>query len=408
MDYVIIGNSAGAVGCIEGIRSVDKAGKITLIASEPYHTYSRPLISYLLEGKTDLERMKYRPDSYYEAMGVQARLGVKASAIQPQEHRVLLETGEEIPYDKLLVATGSVPLVPPMEGLETVEKQFTFLSLDDAKALEAALTPESRVFLVGAGLIGLKCAEGIARRVKSVEVADLADQVLPSILDREGAVRVQSYLESQGLTFYLGDTATKFAGNTAFLKSGKTLDFDALVLAVGVRPNVSLVKDAGGKVNRGIVTDGSGLTSLPDVYAAGDCCESWDITSGESRVLALLPNAYLQGECAGRSMAGEDAHFTNAIPMNAIGFFGLHLITAGSYLGQKLAAGDENSYKAFFVEDGFLKGFILVGNCLENAGVYTSLIRERVPLDTVDFDLLREHPQFMAFAPSKRREMFGR
>ena len=408
MDYVIIGNSAGAVGCIEGIRSVDKAGKITLIASEPYHAYSRPLISYLLEGKTDLERMKYRPDSYYEAMGVQARLGVKASAIQPQEHRVLLETGEEIPYDKLLVATGSVPLVPPMEGLETVEKQFTFLSLDDAKALEAALTPESRVFLVGAGLIGLKCAEGIARRVKSVEVADLADQVLPSILDREGAVRVQSYLESQGLTFYLGDTATKFAGNTAFLKSGKTLDFDALVLAVGVRPNVSLVKDAGGKVNRGIVTDGSGLTSLPDVYAAGDCCESWDITSGESRVLALLPNAYLQGECAGRSMAGEDAHFTNAIPMNAIGFFGLHLITAGSYLGQKLAAGDENSYKAFFVEDGFLKGFILVGNCLENAGVYTSLIRERVPLDTVDFDLLREHPQFMAFAPSKRREMFGR
>ena len=211
MDYVIIGNSAGAVGCIEGIRSVDKAGKITLIASEPYHTYSRPLISYLLEGKTDLERMKYRPDSYYEAMGVQARLGVKASAIQPQEHRVLLETGEEIPYDKLLVATGSVPLVPSMEGLEIVEKQFTFLSLDDAKALEAALTPESRVFLVGAGLIGLKCAEGIARRVKSVEVADLADQVLPSILDRESAVRVQSYLESQGLTFYLGDTAAKFA-----------------------------------------------------------------------------------------------------------------------------------------------------------------------------------------------------
>ncbi len=192
MDYVIIGNSAGAVGCVEGIRSVDKAGKITLIASEPYHAYSRPLISYLLEGKTDLERMKYRPDSYYEAMGVQARLGVKVSAIQPQEHRVLLETGEEIPYDKLLVATGSVPFVPPMEGLETVEKQFTFLSLDDAKALEAALTPESRVFLVGAGLIGLKCAEGIARRVKSVEVADLADQVLPSILDRESAVRCRS------------------------------------------------------------------------------------------------------------------------------------------------------------------------------------------------------------------------
>lgn len=105
----------------------------------------------------------------------------------------------------------------------------------------------------------------------------------------------------------------------------------------GSRPNGSLVREAGGKVDRGILTDDAGLTSLPDVYAAGDCCESYDITSGERRVLALLPNAYLQGECAGKNMAGESFHFTNAVPMNAIGFFGLHLITAGSYRGEKLA-----------------------------------------------------------------------
>ena len=107
-------------------------------------------------------------------------------------------------------------------------------------------------------------------------------------------------------------------------------------------------------------------------------------------------------------MAGEEAHFTNAVPMNAIGFFGLHLITAGSYRGERLVTEDENSYKVFFVEDGLLKGYILIGECLENAGVYTSLIRERTPLDTVDFELLREKPQFMAFSQAKRREMFGR
>jgi len=219
---------------------------------------------------------------------------------------------------------------------------------------------------------------------------------------------VQAYLEEQGLTFHLGDTAVKFQGSTAHLKSGGTVDFDVLVLAVGVRPNGSLVREAGGKVDRGILTDDTGLTSLPDVYAAGDCCESYDITSGERRVLALLPNAYLQGECAGKNMAGESFRFTNAVPMNAIGFFGLHLITAGSYRGEKLAAQDGDNYKAFFVENGLLKGFILIGDCLENAGVYTALIRERTPLSTVDFDLLREKPQFMAFSASKRRELFGR
>lgn len=408
MDYVLIGNSAAAIGCVEGIRQVDKTGKITVIASEKYHTYSRPLISYLLEGKTDQERMKYRPDSYYQELGVETQLGQKAISLQPEEHVVVLESGEKVPYGKLLVATGSTPFVPPMEGLETVDQKFTFLSLDDAKALESALTPETRVFIVGAGLIGLKCAEGIAHRVASIQVADLADRVLPSILDEAGAQRVQAVLEHQGMEFFLGDSVAKFQGNTAMLKSGKKVEFDVLVLAVGVRANVELVKDAGGEVNRGIVTDDSGLTSLPDVYAAGDCCESLDITSGEHRVLALLPNAYLQGECAGKNMAGEETHFTNAVPMNAIGFFDLHLITAGSYRGEKLVTEDKGSYKVFFVEDGLLKGFILVGDCLENAGVYTALIREQVPLDTVDFDLLREKPQFMAFSQEKRRQMFGR
>ena len=407
MGYVIIGNSAAAIGCVEGIRSVDKTGGITLLSRERFHTYSRPLISYLLEGKTDLERMKYRPDSFYQDMGVDARLGVAVTAIRPREHKVVCATGEEIPYDKLLVATGSAPFVPAIQGLEEVERKFTFLSLEDAQALEAALTPESRVFILGAGLIGLKCAEGIAKRVKSVDIADLAPQVLSSILDETAARRVQAHLERQGLRFHLGDTAVRFEQGRAFLKSGGTVDFDILVAAVGVRPNVALVQEAGGQVRKGIVTDDTDLTTLPDVYAAGDCCESADLTTGEHRVLALLPNAYLQGECAGKNMAGSPARFDQAVAMNAMGLFGLHLITAGSYRGEALVQEDGGDYKAFFVEDGLLKGYILVGDCLENAGVYTALIRERTPLSAVDFGLLRQHPRFAAFSRERRREMFG-
>ena len=120
MKYVIIGNSAAAVGCIEGIRQIDRESPITLIASEPHHTYSRPLISYLLCGRTDEERMKYRPDSFYEGNGVQALLGQTVTAIDPEKKTVSLSDGEQISYDKLMVATGSRPFVPPIDGLDQV------------------------------------------------------------------------------------------------------------------------------------------------------------------------------------------------------------------------------------------------------------------------------------------------
>lgn len=406
-EYVIIGNSTAAVGCVEGIRSVDKAGEIVLVAAEPHHTYGRPLISYLLEGKTDRKRMQYRPDDFYEKNGVTAKLGVKATALRVKEKTVTLENGEEIPYGKLLVATGSSPLVPPMQGIETVDRCFTFMTLDDADALAAAVVPDSRVLIVGAGLIGLKCAEGLFGRAGEITVVDLADRVLPSILDETGSEIVRAHLEKQGLRFFLGDTVASFDGNHASLKSGAALDFDVLVVAVGVRPATSLVAEAGGAVRRGVVTDSTGKTTLPDVYAAGDCAESFDISSGENRVLALLPNAYLQGECAGVNMAGGEKSFENAVPMNAIGFMGLHILTAGAYTGDTYTHRDGENYKILFHKDNQLKGFIQIGD-VARAGIYTALIRSRTPLDTIDFDLICEKPQLMAFTSGARRELLSK
>ena len=407
MRYVIIGNSAAAVGCIEAIREVDTSGEITVIASEPYHTYSRPLISYLLLGKTDTERMKYRPDNFYTANNCKTLFGRTAAAIDSETKEVILENGEKVPYDRLLVATGSRPFIPPMEGIDTVDAKFTFMSLDDAKALEKGLTQDTRVLIVGAGLIGLKCAEGIMDRVGSITVVDLADQVLPSILNREASEMVQAHLENLGLSFILGDSVKAFDRNQAELKSGRRLAFDVLVLAVGVRPNMELIQAAGGKVARGIVTDLSCRTSLPDVYAAGDCSESYDMTTGQNRVLALLPNAYMQGACAGANMAGVEKKYDTAIPMNAIGFAGLHILTAGAYNGEKHVLQDEKNYKALFCKDNLLRGFILIGD-VARAGIYTALIRNQVPLDTIDFELVMEKPQLMAFTKAARTEMMAR
>lgn len=129
-------------------------------------------------------------------------------------------------------------------------------------------------------------------------MVDLAPQILNSILDAEGASRVQAHLEKYGIHFILGDSAASVSGGEAHLSSGGRVAFDILVIAVGVRPNTELLEAAGAKVNRGVVVDENGATSLPDIYAAGDCAQSFDHLRQDHRVLALLPNAYMQGESA--------------------------------------------------------------------------------------------------------------
>lgn len=407
MKYVIIGNSAAAVGCIEGIRLEDKQGEIVVISSEPHHTYARPLISYLLLGKTDENRMKYRPDDFYKTNGCTTIFGATVEKIDADTKNVVLTDGTQVSYDQLLVATGSRSFVPPIGGLDTVQKKFNFMTLDDAKALDSAINSDSRVLIMGAGLIGLKCAEGILHKVKSLTVVDLADHILPSILDKDGSAMVQSHLEKLGVSFILGDAVSEFSGNTATLKSGSKVDFDVLVIAVGVRPNTNLISDIGGNVGRGIIIDDCCRTSVKDIFAAGDCTESYDISCDQSRILAILPNAYMQGICAGKTMTGHEQKFENAIPMNAIGFLGLHVLTAGSYDGEVYTDIKDGTYKKLFYKDDLLKGFIIIGD-VSRAGIYTSLIRNKTPLSSVDFELIKEKPQLMAFSKSERKKMLAK
>ena len=405
-NYVIIGNGAAAVGCIEGIRSADKEGAITVVSKEPHHVYSRPLISYYLEKKTDPERMKYRGDDFYKENGCRVLSGETAVKIDAAAKTVTTDKGNVIAYDSLCVAAGSSPFVPPFEGLESVENKFSFMTLDDALSLEKAVSKDTRVLIVGAGLIGLKCAEGLHGSVKSITVCDLADRVLSSILDTECASIIQKHLENSGIRFMLSDSAVRFTKDTAYMKSGAEVPFDVLVLAVGVRANISHVKEAGGATDRGILVEDTMQTSLCNVYAAGDCAQGNDVSLGAKRVLAIMPNAYMQGHTAGANMAGGNEAFDNAIPMNSIGFFGLHIMTAGTYEGEMTEEKGEGVLKRFFVKDGLLKGFIIIGGT-ERAGIYTSLIREKTPLSEIDFDLSKKVATFAVFSRETRRKKFG-
>ena len=349
--------------------------------------------------------MKYRSDSFYDENCCDIIYKTVVTSLDPEKKCVYLNTGKKLSYEKLLVAAGSSPFVPPMTGLENVEKKFSFACLDDALALESELKRSSRVLIIGAGLIGLKCAEGILNRVSSVTVVDLAPRVLSSILDEEASAVVQTHLEEKGLRFILGDSVAEFSGGRAVLKSGTTLGFDILVTAVGVRANSSLVKDAGGDCGRGVSIDERCQTSLPGVYAAGDCAEGADLVTGEHRVLALLPNAYMQGHCAGVNMAGGEEAFNTAMAMNSMGLFGLHMMTAGSYEGDCYVS-REGGLKKLFYKDNRLVGFIVIGDT-SSVGIYTSLIRNKTPLDSIDFELICEKPTLMAFSKEKRAELLG-
>ena len=209
----------------------------------------------------------------------------------------------------------------------------------------------------------------------------------------------------------MGDSVNSFHGNTAVMQSSRQVEFDILVTAVGVRPNISLIADIGGEVNRGVVVNTKMQTSIPDVFAAGDCSEGYDLSIGKNRVLALLPNAYIGGFTAGVNMADGNNYFDNAIPMNSIGFMGLHIMTAGSYATEKdggtvYSKMFSDSAKKFFVKEGKLKGYILIGDIL-GGGIYTSLIREKTPLDTLDFDSLTENASLFAFPSETRRKELG-
>jgi len=400
MLYTIIGNSTAAIGAVEGIRSVDQTSPITIISNETHYNYSRPLISYLVAGKVNQEQMRYRDDGFYAENNVTLLQGVSATGIDVQIRQVVLSDGQRIDYDRLLVATGARASVIDYPGLDRVKNRINFNTMDDALKLMEVITPDSKILVTGTGLIGLKCVEGVFKRVAQVDVVGRSQQILRSILDEQGAAIVQKHLENQGVQFHLGKNIVGFNNNEALLDDGTTIGFDILVQASGVTPNTELLSSIA-QIGNGIIINERSETSYPFIYAAGDCTESLDISSNSMKVMALLPNAYNQGYSAGVNMAGAEYSFTAAMPMNSITLFSLPVATAGSSASQSKIYEVDKIYRRLFYDDNRMTGFIMVGD-IENAGIYTALIREKTPLSSIDFELVCQHPSLLAFTRQER------
>lgn len=401
--YVLIGGSIATEGAIEGILSVTKNADITVICGEKRPLYSRPLISYVLEKKTQDEGLYFRGKDYYEKKGVKVVYAV-ADKIDP-EKKVVRADGKEYPYDELLVATGSKPFVPPIKGLESVSKKHTFYTMEDMLGLRADLEKGGKVLIVGAGLIGMKCAEGVKTYTDDIVIADMAPRPLPTATTPEAGAIVQERLSSI-IDFRLNAALDRFEGNKAVFASGEEVAFDILVLALGVRPEVALLKEIGAEVNRGVIVNERMQTNLPHVYAAGDLVESYEAVSGGKRLLQLFPSAYLGGKIAGRNMAGEETAFTTDVPMNATNLFGIRITSAGLFVGEKTEVTVGEDYRALYTEDGVIKGFILIGDSAR-AGILTDFIRKKRSIAGIDVTKLLTDRDLSLYPAEERKAALG-
>lgn len=404
MKYVIIGASAAGLAAAEAIRKADAQGTITVLTEEAYMPYSRPSISYYLKGKVKESDMALRKPNFYREKKIDIVKNTKATAIDT-EKKVVKAGRKSYPYDKLCLCTGSKPFVPPMENVKGKTNALTFLDLKAVKDVKAIANEKTRAVVIGAGLIGMKAAEGLVKICKSVDVVELSPRVLPSILDAKSAKQVKKHLENNGIRFHLENTVVRAASkgkqiSAVTLKNGKKLPCDLLILAVGVRPQTELAEKAGLSVDRGIITDTETMqTSDPDIYAAGDCCVSVDMLDSSKKIIALWPNAVQQGNVAGAQMAGADITVGGTYSVNAIDFFGLRICTCGLINAQGEQYSDKitqhgDSYKRLVFEGDKLVGYVLINSSV-NAGLYTNLISNQISLDTLQGDIMDDPSIFM-------------
>ncbi len=389
--YLIIGNSAGGIGAAEAIREVDRAGTVAIISDEPYPAYSRPLISEYLTSGCPLERMLFQSADFYEKNRIQVILGQKVAELDVSKHAIRLENGRTITWEKLLLATGGLPIVPQVKGIDR-SGVFTFTTLDDAKAIDRYLGQRvGRAVVIGGGLIGISVTEALVKRGMEVTVVEMKDRILNTILDEEASALAEERLKQAGVEIITGRTVSNIGSYLGDTVTGVTTDdgvpipSELVIVAIGVQPRTELVAGTGIKINRGIVVDRHMATSSANIYACGDVAEAYDFIYGENRLTPVWPNAYMGGRIAGFNMAGVPTEYTGGTAMNSLKYFGLAIVSAGmvnppdnNY--EVLSKKHDHTYKKVVLKDGLVLGMVFAGN-IEKSGIVFNLMKDRVNVD---------------------------
>ena len=399
MRYVIIGASAAGAQAGEELRKLDKNSKITIISAEKYLPYSRCLISRFVDGRLKEDNLYFKTRHFFDDYDINGVLDTKIVKIDRTAKRVVSKDDKEFAYDKLLIATGSNPAIPKIDGID-LNGVYFFHSLDNANAIIQKFEKAKRAVVLGAGFVGLESAYALARRGLKVTVIEKASQILPNQLDVTASLIIQKDLESLGVEIILNQSVSFINGTDAVesvtLSDKSMIPCDILIVAVGMRPNKDLAIECGISADKGIIVDEFLRTSDPDVYSAGDVIEIQDISTGKRITSATWYNAVLQGKFSAFNMAGIDRRYSQAIGIqNAVQF---HQIPAISFGKTQINEEDEqdydvisvhkdNVYKKLVLNNGKICGMIFVGD-IAKSGFYTALIRYGVDVSEFRSKLL--------------------
>ena len=392
MKHLILGAGPAGVIAAETIRKHAPHDEITLVGDEPEAPYSRMAIPYLLIGNIGEAGTHLRHGAgHYEHQRVTLKRG-RAVALDTAARTVKLDSGETLAYDRLLITTGSSPATPPIPGIDGPGVRACW-TLADARAIMAQATPGARVLQMGAGFIGCIIMEALAARGVKLSVVEMGDRMVPRMMGPTAGGMIKDWCEKKGVAVHTGarvEAIERPAGGAlrARLSNGQTLEADLVISATGVKPNIGFLEGSEVKCLVGVLTDEHLQTSVPGVYAAGDCAEAFDKVSGKTIVSAIQPNAAEQARVAALNMVGQKTELKGVTQINVLDTLGLISASFGNWEGvaggqhAELTEPDQRTggrHLSLQFADGKLVGCNAIG-WTQHVGVMRGLVEGAVPL----------------------------
>ena len=403
MRHVIIGSGPAGVIAAETLRKADPSAEITLLCGEGEPPYARMAIPYLLKGDIDEAGTFIRKDrDHYGRMRIDL-VPARALAVDTAARVVDVGNGPGLPWDRLLVATGSRPSREKIPGID-LPGVCTCWTLEDARALLAGIRPGTRVVQMGAGFVGCIIMEGLLARGADLTILVRSSYMVRRMMNPTASGLIRRWCESKGVKILTRTQPKGLAANGAALKvdlgEGRTLDADIYLSVVGVDPNLEFLAGSGVEIGQGVVVDANLQSSVPGVYAAGDVAETPDVVTGKRQLNAIQPNATEQGRTAALNMAGHPTRFKGSFVFNVLTTLGLAASSFGEWQGvpggESAEVLDESRYRYLNLQ---LDGDRLVGaNCVgfgDHVGAFRGLIEGRRRLGAWKKRLMNDPAQVM-------------
>jgi nitrite reductase (NADH) large subunit len=388
MKHVIVGNGVAGVTAAQSIVRADPLAEVHIFGAEPYPYYRRPLLWEFIAGQIEQDALYFRPAEWYAERSISLHTGVRVAALTPSAHRLTLADGEAVVYDRLLLATGGRPFIPPCEGTNK-KGVFTLRTLDDALAIKAYAQKVSTAAIVGGGLLGLETARALRTAGLDVTVVEFAPHLLPRQLDAEGAAVLQSLLEAQGLQIITGGTIESVQGNEhahcIWLQDDRTVSGELVIFSTGIRSETTLAQAAGLEVNRGIVVNEQLQTRRVDGHPADDVFAAGDVAEFKGLVYGIIPPAIEQARVAAANMVSlGSSTYTGTLPATTLKVAGAELTSVGQsvtdtdgYVELRRVDLPAGRYRKLVLRDGRIVGAILL-NDTELVRPISQLIEQEV------------------------------